>query len=284
MPKAIPLLLALATTALASAVPAQTIAPNRPPRLVALVDAVKYTTGIARNLHEREVFLASFERSLAESGWTTIQATGTPVCSASTDCLPNVGKLASTKHVLRLTGEGNAKYGYNMEVELYSGATAQTQKVGAYCDICNAERMGATVARFALQLLATAANQDEAPKHQHTGPAPAAAPLAPKVQPARDIVSTPNIPHLHNHISWIPWSMIGVGALGIAYGGYALHENGECSQTSRQPVFTCDRISSRTLGLAALASGGVLFIGGGIWKLISTLSFSSNHIALNVRF
>jgi hypothetical protein len=74
------------------------------------------------------------------------------------------------------------------------------------------------------------------------------------------------------------------GAVGIAYGAYALYKDGECSKISRGSVFTCDRISSRTLGIAAITGGGLLFLGGGIWKVTSSLNVSPNHIALNVRF
>ena len=275
--------LALFWTLIATQAFAQAPTPTFPPRKIAVVTAVKFiTAGLPKSIHERERFLATFTRRLNEKGWTTVEATTN--CTSAADCLPEVGQQAHTSYVLRIAGEGNLEYGYNLQLELYSSSTARVQKALAYCDLCNADKVAGIAAPFALDLLATTTKEEQAlqqPANQHT--AHATLPTH-NSQPPRDIVSKPVAPALHQTRAWIPWSMLGVGALGMVYGAYALHKNGECSETSRQPVFACDRISSRTLGVAALASGGILFIGGGIWKLASALSVSPDHVALNVRF
>jgi len=265
---------------------AQSSAPSLPPQKVAVVTAVKFiTAGLPKNIHERDRFLATFSGKLNEKGWATIEATLNANCAISgsgDECFSEVGREAHTSYVLKIGGEGNLEYGYNLQLELYSATTARTQKALAYCDLCNADKAAGIAAAFALNLLATATKEEQAlPEFQHIAPDPLS---TAKPQPQRDIVSEPVGPELHPNRDRLPWSIMGVGAVGVAYGAYALYKDGECSKISRGSVFTCDRISSRTLGIAAITGGGLLFLGGGIWKVTSSLSVSSNHIALNVRF
>jgi hypothetical protein len=244
-------------------------------RKVAVLDAVKFNaTRSSRNLREKERFDTGFERTLGSAGWTAVPVPG-ETCSSGPDCLPAVSQHVGVGYVLRITGEGNAQYGYRLNIELFSAVTKQTQKGAAFCDICNADRVAEIAGRFAIEQL-TAVTKEERPKEQ---PLPLPAP-APETTP--NLVSPPQVSE-PSRISWIPWTMIGAGALAMGYGAWALYENGHSAGSPHLAGARVqhDHYSSITLGIATMAAGGVLATLGTFWVLATP---SSSHVSVSLRF
>jgi hypothetical protein len=283
---ALPLLLTILCTQAFAQAPTST----SPPHKVAVVDSVKFiTAGIPKTIHERERFLVTFTRSMGEKGWTAIEASTDGPCSTSPDCLPKVGQRTGSKYVLRITGEGNLKLGYTLHLDLYSSATTHTQRTTAFCDICGTDRMAEIASDFTLELVTAATKEEQSLK---AGPIPIPTHLSPPVtnSPTRTaVVTRPPLSPVPSQPSkldaWLPWTMIGVGALGMAYGGWALHKNGDCSDPIlSEPGATCHRIASNGIGALAMTGGGLLFLAGTLWEISASLSASPNHVALNMRF
>jgi hypothetical protein len=254
-----------------------------------VVDAVKFiTVGIPNTIHERERFLITFTHRMGEKGWTAVEAFADGLCSPSSDCLPKVGQQTGSKYVLRITGEGNLKLGYTLHLDLYSSATTHTQRTTAFCDICGTDRMAEIASDFALELLTTATKDEQSLK---LGPTKTSSHLSPPLTnspPPTVGVSRPLLPPVPSQPSklatWLPWTMIGVGLLSAGYGAWALYKDGACSDPVLEPVASCHRTSSKTLGAVALTGGGLLVLTGTLWMLSASLSASPNRIALNVRF
>lgn len=283
------IVLPLLLTILSTQAFAQAPSPTSPPRKVAVVDSVKFiTAGIPKTIHERERFLVTFTHSMGEKGWTAVEASADGPCSTSADCLPKVGQQTAAKYVLRITGEGNLKLGYTLHLDLYSSATTHTQRSTAFCDICGTDRMAEIASDFALELLTAATKEEQSLKPGPTEISPHLSPSvtnlpAPTADLARSPVS-PVPPQPSKLATWLPWTMIGVGLISAGYGAWALHKNGACSDPVLEPVASCHRTSSNTLGAVALTGGGVLFLAGTLWEISASLSASPNRIALNVRF
>lgn len=253
-------------------------------RRIVVVPAVKFVTaGIPKTVHEKERFRSMFKREMLNNGWTAVDA------SSDVDPLPSTAQAAGTNYALRMTGEGNLQNGYTVALELYSAATGKTSSTTAYCDICNTDRFATLAARFALSLIVASQKEEDSMRQAPPEPpAVVAAPPTPTFEPRRDIVSQPSV-QPSKGTSWIPWTMVGVGAIGMAYGGWAWHKNANSSGTSYSgspTTYGHDTYSSNTRGISALAVGGALFVTGAIWigsSLVSA-SASPNHVALTLRF
>jgi hypothetical protein len=269
----------------------QAIAQDQPARRVAVVNAVKFTPiRSGRNLPEHERFDTTFELTLREAGWTVVQTQSTcPVLNA--ECLASIGEVTGTGYVVRITGEGNVQYGYNLNLEASSTTTAHTENVAAYCDTCTPARIAEIAGRFAIERL-NIVLKDEQPaqtarKHSERPTIPA--PTQP-TEPDRNLVAPPTVSPA-SHISWIPWTLLGVGTATMIYGGWALYEDGRSKGTARLNTGEgrYERYSSQSLGIATLTAGGALAIAATVWLLIpsrrsTALAVSPDGVLLSGRF
>lgn len=116
---------------------------------------------------------------------------------------------------------------------------------------------------------------------------PEPAPLAPVA-----LVMPPKPPSERSRVAWIPWSMVAVGGLGMAYGGWALYVNGDSLSGSRlgpQSVAGHDTYSSKKLGVELLLGGVALLVPGVVWLVATSsssfaVSASPNHVAFSLGY
>jgi hypothetical protein len=265
-----------------------------PPK-VALLDAITFTVaGIPKTVHERDRFFARFRQTLDGKGWATLAPRPQDWCAGVADCLASVAGLGESDYALRLSGEGNLKYGYTINLELYSAATSQTQRTTAFCDICNTDRMAEIAADFAAKLLTAAASDAQAARARAKVPlALAAAPPAVAAKPPKAVVTaTPTPPAPPSGIRWIPWTMTAVGVAGVAFGTRALIKDGDATgspYSSSPSSYAHDAYSSKGIGLASVIGGGVLAAAGIVWIVATpskstTIAASPSRVAVSVRF
>jgi len=247
-----------------------------------IVDGINFTTnGLPKSVHERERFFAVLNQKLREKGWNATTPIAESLCSPARDCLGYIAQQSHAPYVLHVTGEGNLKIGYSLRLQLYSAATKRSQRTNTFCEICVTDGIASSTADLALGLLADAARDDEevsrnTRESQLTASSVAPAPLT---QPRR--------------LSWIPWSMIGAGALGLGIGVWALYEDGETSgdshATGSTPLLVQDHHASKAFGLISLAAGGALAATGILWlartpSATATVAVSPKHIAFSLRY
>ena len=257
-------------------------------RQVAVLDLVHFNgTRPARNLLEKERFESAFARSLEVAGWSVLQATDEG-CNEGVDCLAAVAKRLGVSRVVRMTGQGNAQLGYQLNIEAFRPNLARTEKGTLYCDTCNQTRAAELAAEDAQKQLAAVARA--AGSAEDTPAPPVLAAPEPLPEADRSIV-TPPASDQHASYRWVPWTLIGTGAAALAVGGWALYENGKTAGdvSVRDGQKGRSSYSSAAIGTACLIAGGVAVISGTIWLLATPssqtgIAASPNHVALHVRF
>ncbi len=265
----------------------------QPLRTVAFIDAVKFPPK-AKQAHLR--LRAALEESFSVKSWFLAE-TGRPIedCGATSQCLAKVASDTGTQYVLRIAGKKSQEYAYDMTLDLYSTVLGGMRSSLATCDICDPGRMAEVASKAAVELLVSAAKEEaglrERAKQTALSSAPPLVSQAPTPPPTAFVVPPAVSVTAPANRSWIPWALIGVGVVGVGYGGWALHEDGKsagsCSPT-RVPT-TCNQYSFGAVGLVSLVGGGLLATAGVIWEITTlthatTISASPNHVALNVRF
>lgn len=273
-------------------------APSDPsaPR-VALVDGVKFiVAGIPKTVNERSRFFATFRQALAAQGWATVDPVADAACTGLGDCLAAVAKLAKADFALRLTGEGNLKHGYTINLELYAVDSAQLRASTTFCDICSTDRVAGIAAEFAGKLLAAAAHDRPAAKPATKTPVPAmtGTATAANLQAPRPGSHAPVMPPpaTSSRVPWLPWTVTALGVAGLAYGSWALAKDGDASGpafASSSSTYVHETYSSKTVGLASVIGGGVLAAAGIVWLVATpskstTLAASPSRVVLSVRF
>ena len=270
----------------------------QPLRTVAFVDAVKFSS---KAIQAHDHFRAALEEALSPKNWF-LAPTGQPIsdCGAGADCMLSVADQFNTNYVLRIAGRKSQEYGYEISLDAYSKSAALLRSSIASCDICDSSRLAELASKSALELLASLV-KDEAAKREKVKQAAAAASAAvppvtmPAPSPPPGAIMPPPPPPpapVAQPVtrSWIPWTLIGVGAVAAVYGAWAVHEDGQtgsCSPTA--PGLACDRTSSNTRGIVGLVGGGLMAAVGVTWILgtpthTTIVTASANHVALNVRF
>lgn len=241
----------------------------------------------ARNLLEKERFDSFFARSLESAGWSVVQATDDN-CGDGVDCLAAIAKRLGVARVIRMTGQGNAQVGYQLNVEAFRPKLARTEKGTLYCDTCNQTRAAELAAADAQKQLAAVARA--AGGAEDTPAPPVVTTPTPPSEPDLGVVAPPPSEQPASY-RWVAWTLVGTGAAAMAVGGWALSKNeGETGDIKvrdgreSRPVY-----STATLGTACLIGGGVAAVAGVIWLLATPSSqagvaASPNHIALHVRF
>jgi hypothetical protein len=276
--------------------PARQAAAQQATDSVAFIDAFKFPAK-AKQAHDR--LRASMEDALSRSGWSLKQ--GPADCGITNECMTKVARETGATYVLRVSGQRSREFGYDVSLDLYSLASGHLRGAISSCDICDSKRMSETAGKAAVDLLAKtvredaelreAANKQATPPPPIAAPAPAApAPAAPAPAPAV-LIPPPQPTAESHHTSWIPWSLIGVGAIGMAYGGWALYKNGSSAgyHLSSSSTYAHDTYTSNTVGVTTMVGGGLFALAGAI-LLITTpshsmaVSASPNHVALSMRF
>jgi hypothetical protein len=256
-------------------------------RAVIVVDGVSLAPKVPQ-AHER--MRTHLEAALARENWALVRVAGADDCDPT--CEARLVDETGAKYLLRLTGDRNQDDGYDVVVNLVRPARGSTRITKAYCDYCTIERMADVVGRTATQMLASAASeeppepkivsdpqlpQQETPVPPSPGPEPNPALATPGPQPPTGY-------------GWLPWTLIGVGAIAAGYGAWALHEDGKATGTcSLARTTTCERYDSEGIGIVALAGGGLLAVTGLVWEIVRLtrgpeIAFSPNSVSLTARF
>jgi hypothetical protein len=258
-------------------------------RTAAFIDVVKFSAK-ATQAHDR--FRAALEEALSPKNWFLVQ-TGRPIpdCGAAPDCMAKVAGDFSTNYVLRIAGQKSQEYGYEISLDAYSKSAGLSRSSFASCDICDSERLAELAGKSAVELLAGLL-KDEAmlrEKAKQVTPTPVAVP-APNPPPRAEIVTPPKVVELATH-AWIPWALIGTGAVAVGYGAWALAKNGDSagSWSLASGEVGRDYYGPKIVGVVSLLGGGALAATGLIWVLTSstqttTVLASPQHVAINVRF
>jgi hypothetical protein len=281
------LLVGFATVSLARETAAQPLST----RTVAFVDAVKFPPKAATQAHER--LRVALEEALKTNGWWLALPRHAGDCGANTECMAKVASDANADYAIRISGAKIREYGYEITLDLYSTATGSLHSSLTSCDICDPERMSELASKSAVNLLASTLKEATSLKEKarQSAPPPVAAPI-PSAPPPAAIAIPPSPTAESNHFSWIPWSMMGVGALTMAYGGWCLHKNGD-STGSLYPSSSSDyghnTYSSKPLGLGTLIGGSALALVGLTWVILTpshtvAVSASPDHVAFSLRF
>ena len=258
---------------------------------IVIVDGINFTTtGLPKSVRERERFFVVLTQKLREKGWTSPAPISESLCSAARDCLGYIVQESHAPYVLRLTGEGNLKVGYTLHLQLYSAATRNSQRTNTFCEICVTDGIATSTAELALGLLADAARDDDETVRKVASPATA-------IDTRNGELVTPPPVAQARRLSWLPWSLIGAGAVGLGLGAWALYEDGKPSGNAHAdvhadpglPSVVQDHHSSRTLGIVGLAAGGALAATGILWLTLSsssttTVAVSPNHVVLSLRY
>jgi hypothetical protein len=255
---------------------------------VVLIDAFKFSAK-ATQAHAR--LRAGVEEALARDGWTVLQGSAIADCGATTECLATVARAGGVGYVLRIAGQRSQEYGYEVTLDLYSSVTKHVRGQTSSCGMCDSKAVAEIAGKAAIDLLAKTV-QEEAESRQAARPlAPPVAP--PPTEPSPPALVTPPAPAAEpSRVAWLPWTMIGVGAVGMAYGGWALAKNGDSSGSPRlgsQTLPGHDTYSSQTIGVGGLAAGGALLVAGVLWIAVTpsrsvTVSASPNRVAFKWRF
>jgi hypothetical protein len=253
-----------------------------PSQKLAIVDGINFTTdGIPKTVNERDRFFTVLTKKLADNGWSVLQPIRQDSCNSSRLCLAALAEQLPVAYVLRITGEGNLKVGYTLHYQLISSATKHVQKTNTFCEICITDDVSATSAELTLGLLGDA-RWDDAESAQQKPP----------TTMTKDVVSSPVIPDQPRRATWVPWSMVGVGAIGLAYGACALYENGKTTKNvpvAFSQVSAKERYSSKTLGILGLVGGGALAAAGTLWLVLTpsgstAAAIAPGQISLNLRY
>lgn len=259
---------------------------------VALIDAFKFSPKATQaHSHMR----TAIEEALARDGWTVVQGPASSDCGTTNECLAKVARESGVGYVLRVAGQRRREsdYGYDVSVDLYSPVTRQVREGNWSCGLCDSKGVGELAGKNAIDMLAKTAKEEAEIKQAASGIAPPRAAAPTPIEPAPPaLVTPPKSPEEPSRISWIPWTMIGVGVVGMAYGGWALSKNGDTKGSSYPPSpssYAHDTYSSKTLGITSMVGGGVFVVLGTIWAITTrsqttAVSASPNHVALTVRF
>jgi hypothetical protein len=215
--------------------------------------------------------------------------------------MAKIGDQFKATYVLRIAGRKSQEYGYEISLDAYSKSAGLSRSSFASCDICDSERLAELASKSALELLAGLVKEETVMREKArqvaaTGVAmplalvpPVAAP-APNPPPGADIVTPPQVAEPATH-AWIPWALIGTGAVAVGYGIWALAKNGDSagSWSLASGEIGRDYYGPKTIGLISLIGGGALAVTGAVWVLTSpthttTVLASPQHVAINVRF
>jgi hypothetical protein len=239
-------------------------APAQPLRTVAIIDAVKFPPKAATQAHDR--LRATMEETLSPKSWYLAQ-TGRPIadCGGTPECMAKVAEETGTQYVLRISGQKVRDFGYDVTLDLFTTATGYSRSSHAACDFCDPANMSKIASDTAVEMLTSVLKEEASlrEKAKRAVPASAAAPV-PSAPPSAALVTPPTPTAEVQHVSWVPWSMIGVGAAAVVYGGWALLKNndptGDKSLSSSQAMQS--RYSSKTLGAVTAGAGSALAIVG----------------------
>jgi hypothetical protein len=255
--------------------------PPPPANQIVIVDGINFTTtGLPKSVRERERFFNVLEQKLRQKGWALAAPIAESLCSPARDCLGYLAQEAHAPYVLHLSGEGNLKVGYSLHLEVYSAATKRSQRTNTFCEICVTDGIATSAADLATGLLADAARDD-----RQTADAARGAELTTPATVAPPAVAQPR------RSTWIPWSMLGAGAVAVGFGAWAIHEDGNPSGDSygdvARPLLVREHRASQTMGIVAAAVGGAIAATGVLWLALTpstAVSASTNHVALKLRF
>jgi hypothetical protein len=258
--------------------PSATVFAQSSARKVAIIDGVTFKTEPGDTVREADHFYKVVTQKLIAKGWSPNPPVSEAMCrrGAGGDCLDYVARDAAVDYVLRVTGNGNLMEGYNLRVEVYSPRTRHTQKTTNLCDVCVTDGIAQSTATISLDLLADAVKDDADTARERR--------LA-----SRDLLSGPSVREPTN-LSWIPWSMVGAGTIGIGLGSWWLYKNGSSKDfhpASASPVFKNDYYSSRARGLVGVIGGVAVAAGGILWLALSPSSSvvaSPSHVSFNLRY
>jgi hypothetical protein len=262
---------------------------------IVIVDGINFTTtGLPKSVQERERFFVVLAQKLRDKGWTVPAPISEALCATARDCLGFIVQESHAPYVLRLTGEGNLKVGYTIHLQLYSAATKHSQRTNTFCEICVTDGIATSTADLALGLLADAARDDAVTAKDSQKPDSPG--LPPSTVGKGELVSPPASSE-PRRLSWLPWSMIGVGAVGLGVGAWILHEDGKSSGSARvdanaepgMPLVLRDHHTSKTMGVITLVAAGAVAAGGILWLALTpsgtaTVALSPNQVALTVRY
>jgi hypothetical protein len=245
------------------------------------------------------------EATAHDAGWTPVKVEGGANDCGVKDCPSEIALREQVETVLSIEGNySGTAYGFTVRVWSKNGRDGRSGWVGEFgseCELCSgsefANAVGTNV-RKALaseteRLLANAATKPTVAtvtSEERSAVPPAALDPPASPPPPANIVSPPATPE-PEAASWVPWTMIGVGALAIGYGAWGLHKDGKSAgNCSAGPTAkTCDAYSFHTLGVISIVGGGVLAMAGVIWVITTpshttSVSASPNYVALSVRF
>jgi hypothetical protein len=255
----------------------------QPLRIVAVIDAVKFPPK-AKQAHER--LREALQEALAPKSWFLTERRIAD-CGGTAEGMAKVARDTGTSYVVRLSGTRTRDDGYDLTVELYTTQSERIASGSAACDRCDLQRINEAASQAVLDLLA-AALKEEPPRRE--APPPALPPPTPPPAPAPALVASPPVP-APAPLRWLPWTLIGSGALAAGYGTWALVKNGDAtgSCTQQPDGLHCARYSSGILGAGLLVGGGALVVAGTFWLLVTPshsagVTASPNHVALHVRF
>jgi len=200
------------------------------------------------------------------------------------ECWKAVAAAANATDVLVVSG-GYAKFEWRLSFEHRNASGTRVDMQNKDCEYCRLPSIVEWARAAVKQSVEAARAQATAaiPEVQPVAPPPPAAHAAPALK-----ASTP-APH---SFFWPPWALVGVGAVAIGYGGWALHKDsqdaGSCAPTATGQK-ACNRYDSKVYGVIGLAGGGALALGGVLWALLAppdapAVSVSLNHVAVTVRF
>jgi hypothetical protein len=243
------------------------------------------------------------EDAVKDSGWAPVKVETGPNGCVVKDCPREIAQRELVETVLSIDGN-YASGGYSFTVKVWSkkGRNGQSGWVGEFgseCGLCSGAEFAEAVStnvRKALageaeRLLAAAKMEVAAatPEEKTAAPPLSLDPTAGPT-PSANLVAPP-APTARESMSWVPWTIMGAGALAVGYGVWGLHEDGQStgSCSAGPTAKTCDTYSSHTLGVVSIVGGGVLAMAGVIWVVTTpshatSVSVSSNHVALSVRF
>jgi hypothetical protein len=252
-----------------------------------VVDAVSFiTTGVPKAVHERERFFILLRDRLSESGWAATVRPADASCGTGRECLARTQEQTGADYVVRVSGEGNLLRGYTLHLQVYSPVTRHVQRAATFCDLCATDRIAGIAAEFAIALVTDTVKEEQAARlesgQRETPSPPQPHPLAPPLTgassatvpvPSAELVALPRGPTGLAWPSWVPWlswSLVGAGAVGAAYGGWALYENGRYTGAPRvdaNQTLVRDRYASGAVGATALAVGAGLAVVGALLRI-----------------
>lgn len=283
MRKYLPTFLILAASGFASpGVQAQ------PLRVVAVIDAVKFPPK-AKLAHDR--LRESLQETLSPKSWFLAEQRRIADCGGTIECMAKVAGDTNTDYVVRLSGRRTRNAG-ELTVELFTAKAGRIESTSVACDHCDLQGVNQATGKAVLDLLASAL-EDEATRKEEAKQAAAPPPPPPDPSPseaAPAIVTPPPVAE-PAPVRWLPWALIGTGAIAVGYGAWALAKNGDAtgSCSDSPTATTCAHYSSSALGAGLLIGGGALLVTGTFWLLATpshtaAVVASPNRVALHVRF